>query len=221
MKKVFFTLLIACFASFGLQAQVNFSNPGFELWSGVGSFQSPQNWNTIGYSGINLCTVTKSTDAHSGDYAIGVSPKQLSAIAASALGLPQMTIPGLITNAQINLSALMSLASTDSSDLNFDSMPAMLNALTSVFTNGLAITQMPSSVNGYAKFSTTNSENEYALVAALAVNQTGDTRTVVGAGYGQIAASTDWTEFSCPIYRFDFINQPSELIFIALCINDD
>lgn len=230
MKKTIIVLLSLLIASsVTLEAQNNFTNPGFESWSGVLS-PSANGWNTLGYMGINLCSITKSTQVHGGSYAIGISAKQLPSLIASALNTDPFAVPGLLTNADINLSALMGLMGSDSLDLNFDSLGQSLNALANVFTNGLSINTMPSQVNGYAKFAPVG--NEFAVMLAVVVSGTDTNRQVIGAGYATLGniidtstngnqptktIDTAFHQFNINILPFGLSSaEPSELIFIAL-----
>lgn len=228
-KTILFLLSLFIVSSVTLEAQNNFTNPGFESWSGVLS-PSANGWNTLGYMGINLCSITKSTQVHSGSYSIGISAKQLPALIASALNTEQIAVPGLLTNADINLSALIELMGNDSFELDLDSLGQSLNALTNVFTNGLSINVMPTQVNGYAKFAPVG--DEFAILLAVVVSGTDTNRQVIGAGYASLGNTfsdssnedshlktidTAFHQFNINILPLGLSNaEPSELIFIAL-----
>lgn len=96
MKNVFTLLIVSTFSVFSCVAQI-LPNASFEDWT-TGNFPRPTNWNTtdestsaFGVSG----TVQKSTEAHSGSFALRSEAKYLSAFSR--------IVPGLCTTGDILL----------------------------------------------------------------------------------------------------------------------
>jgi len=82
MKKIFTLISILSVSSTCLWAQAT-PNPGFEAWTTTGfpSYEQPDNWNTANAQTNILGTFTciKTTDKHSGTYAIKLITKQIGA----------------------------------------------------------------------------------------------------------------------------------------------
>jgi hypothetical protein len=76
MKKILLTLLSGIFLT-GTFAQNAIPNPGFETWNPNPSYDDPQGWGTInGLTYIlGVKTVTKTTDKHSGSFAMKLESK--------------------------------------------------------------------------------------------------------------------------------------------------
>lgn len=74
MKRIILVLLTALSASTFAQS---IPNPGFETWVNSGSFEDPQGWGTFNFMSYygNPITATKTTDKHSGTYAIRLESK--------------------------------------------------------------------------------------------------------------------------------------------------
>ncbi|MBO7229357.1 MAG: hypothetical protein J6V18_06730, partial [Bacteroidales bacterium] len=95
----------ALIMAFSINAQ-QLTNNGFESWTG----NIPQGWNTLGFMGFNLCDVNKTTDVHSGEFAITVAPAMLPDMLVAAMGLTEsFSIPGFLTNGTINMEYLMEM----------------------------------------------------------------------------------------------------------------
>ena len=95
----------ALIMAFSINAQ-QLTNNGFESWTG----NIPQGWSTLGFMGFNLCDVNKTTDAHSGEFAITVAPAMLPSSLAAMMGMTEsFAIPGVLTNGMIDINVLMEL----------------------------------------------------------------------------------------------------------------
>jgi hypothetical protein len=203
-------MIVMSFPFSTLKAQ-QFSNSGFENWNYLAT--QPNGWNSLSYMGINLCEENRSTSCHSGSYSVEIKPKMMSSLVAAALQTEPFAIPGLLTNATINMTGLLSLT-----DLSFDS--SSLNALANIFTDGLSISNFPSNVSGYYNFSPINSSDMFVL-GALVIGNRNNTRYVVGGGMFTDSIATDgFAPFNITISSFadDSI---SELIFLAMNYNMD
>ncbi len=74
MKRLILLSMLAFSASAFAQS---IPNAGFETWINTGSYEDPQGWGTFNFLSLygNPITATKSTDAHSGTYAIRMESK--------------------------------------------------------------------------------------------------------------------------------------------------
>lgn len=74
MKRILLSALIVFSAATYAQ---NIPNPGFETWVNTGSYEDPQGWGTYNFLSLygNALTATKTTDKHSGTYAIRMESK--------------------------------------------------------------------------------------------------------------------------------------------------
>lgn len=207
---IIITVIIMTFSFNGLKAQ-QFSNNSFESWNFLAT--QPNNWNSLSYMGYNLCELNRSNSAHSGSYSAEIKPKMMSSLVAAALNIEPMAIPGLLTNATINMSGLLSLT-----NLTFDS--SSLTALANIFTDGLSINTFPSNISGYYNFSPVNSSDMF-LLGAIVIGNRNNTRYVIGGGMFTDSVATDgFAPFNINVSSFadDSI---SELIFIAMNYNID
>lgn len=210
MKK--FIILVLTIWAFSVNAQNVFPNAGFETWNGTTLSQ----WNTLSVMGVNISDVTKSTEANSGSYAVRIAPKPLPSYIAAAMGVDNMIVPGLLTNATIDLNSIISALS--SGTINFDN-----NTLLSVFSNGIALTERPTSVNGFYSWSPVDQVNENFLLGVYVISNQSGTREVIGmGGYSNIAPmKATYTPFQAQIIYQDEQSVPTELIFISLVTNSD
>lgn len=210
MKKI--TIFLLFIWAFAANAQNDFQNPGFETWTG----STVKNWNTLSIMGVALSDVSKSSEAYSGNYAIKIAPKQLPPTIASLVGVEKMVVPGLLTNATIDMTAITNALSSGS--LDFDN-----NTLISVFNNGVPLTKRSTSVNGYISWNPIDPIKEQFLLAAYVIsNQTG-TREVIGMGaYSMLPeAKATYSPFTLSIIYQDEQKTPTELIFISLVTSID
>ncbi|MFA6200063.1 MAG: T9SS type A sorting domain-containing protein [Bacteroidales bacterium] len=212
MKKILLFLVISFFA-LSINAQNVFQNPGFENWTGT----TPNNWNTLGVLGVNLSNITSSSESHSGNYAVSIGAKQLSSTIATMLGISQLAVPGLLTNATIDMTSLLSLFTSDSMNLSNEQVM-------SIFTNGTILTERPTSVNGYFSWNPIDNINEIPSIMSFVVSEESGTREIVGVGIYSpsipIDSKATYTSFECPII-YSNQNTPTELIFIALTTSLD
>ncbi|MEE1097617.1 MAG: T9SS type A sorting domain-containing protein [Bacteroidales bacterium] len=220
MKKA---MLFLCALVLGLSINAQqFTNSGFETWSG----NSPQAWNTLGFMGFNLCEVSKTTEAHNGNFAIKIAPAMLPDMLISALGMTEsFAVPGILTNATINVAYLMEMLSDTTSDLDI----MQEEMLTNLLTNGLQISSKPSEITGHYMFNQVEGSTDVFALIALVVSQTEEQRRIVGIGAftpidfdmggGFLKNTSSYESFSMPIeYMFDI--PATELIFLALVISD-
>ena len=123
MKKILF-VIVCVFAALQLSAQQpNISNPGFEQWTS----SYPTGWTTsisgsitgipiIGSYPLSFNFATKTSDAHSGNYALKLQAKSLN---LSMFGGPEITAPGIAQlgtagSFSVSMETIQTLMSIDS-----------------------------------------------------------------------------------------------------------
>lgn len=164
----------ALIMAFSINAQ-QLTNNGFESWTG----NVPQGWNTLGFMGFNLCDVNKTTDAHSGEFAITVAPAMLPDMLVAAMGLTEsFSIPGFLTNGTINMEYLMEMMGGGMQEGAFDD-PTMLANL---FTGGLQLQEQPSVIEGFYKFDQVEGSYDMFLITAFLLADVEGQRTIIGGG---------------------------------------
>ena len=225
LNKIFGLLFVTiCFATLLKSNEIKaqqFTNYGFESWNFMATM--PSNRNTLSAMGLNACDISRSSVCHGGNYAIDIKPKQMSQVIATYLNVKPMPIPGVLTNAIIDLNGLMSLVTADSLNIND------IRSLGNVFTNGLPITKCPTRISGYYDFEPLSSSDHYIL-SAIAIRQENDTtRLVVAAGMYQedtnitrviLPGSSPFKQFDIDMYQI-IDAKPTELIFVAAILNTD
>lgn len=214
MKK-FLSFLTVAFLVLSLNAQ-QFNNSGFETWVG----NAPQGWNSLGYMGYNLCKVAKSTDAYSGNYAIEVASQNFPPVLAAIMGMEEtFVVPGLLTNATIDMATLIQMfTSGTAGDVDFD-----MQTLANLFTDGLALTNQPSAITGYYNFVQVDAENSYFSILGLMVAEVEGQRQIVGIGYysnEELMKSEGYQEFTIDLINFTG-TPATELILLALVESDE
>ena len=215
MKK-FLSFLTVAFLVLSLNAQ-QFNNSGFETWVG----NAPQGWNSLGYMGYNLCKVAKSTDAHSGNFAIEVAPQNFPPVLATIMGMEEtFVVPGFLTNATIDMATLIQMfTSGTAGDVEMD-----MQTFANLLTDGLALTEQPTAITGYYNFVPVDEENSLFAILGLMVAEIEGQRQIVGMGYYSIeetmVKSEGYQEFTMDL--MNFVGTPAtELIFLALVESEE
>jgi len=205
MKKLFLFLVLSFFA-ISVIAQNIFQNPGFETWSN----SLPNNWNTLSAPFIgNISDITKTTDYHSGSFAVRIASKRM------LVPIEGFSIaPGFLTNATVNLMGLAQIPFSDSIDLSL---------LASVLTNGMQLTEKPTAVSGYYSWNPIDSDNESFQFVSLVISDNSGTREVIGVGFvgPNTPFKSTYVSFESEIMYLDPLAIPTELIFIALTNTTD
>lgn len=215
MKKQIFIFVLA-FLPFVLNAQ-QFNNAGFESWSS-GQVQS---WNSLGYRGFNLCDISQSTDANSGEYAVKIAPKMLPSSIAGLIGMSSFPVPGFLTNATVDMTGFIELLAGQG-DISNIQMDQIINLL----RNGLSISDRPLSIQGAYKYVKPQSEaEEICLLQALLVSNQNGERTFVGLGTASDIVSSEtadgeFAQFNMPITYLSE-TPADELIFIVCLLADN
>lgn len=179
----------------------------------------PQGWSTLGFMGFNLCDVNKTTDAHSGEFAITVAPAMLPSSLAAMMGMTEpLVIPGILTNGTIDMDVLMGLMT------NVDTTGDFLSEeiLTNILTDGMRLNEQPSEITGYYKFEQVENSYDMFGVAGLLYATIEGERRLVGMGFFSNEmknSSSGYQSFSMP---FEYIYEipADELIVLAFVASD-
>ena len=198
MFKFLFSFLLSFFITFGLMAQTQFQNPGFEDWEEVGTpYEEPVNWSSLKtsdtLSNVSPVVMEISDDAHSGNHSVYLYNFEIFGIVAT----------GTITNGRIH------------ADYNPD--------LGYVFADiddeqwHTSFTGRPDSVVGWYKANVQEGDNPAIRVVLHTGYQQlpGDMSNVVAEAMLNLPGETvtEWTRFSVPfVYEKDI--QPEYLLSI-------
>lgn len=193
-KKLLISFLVICSVVF-VNAQT-LPNNSFETWTNA---TTPANWATS-YSGtvsgiipLSFSFGTKTLDAHSGSFALKVSPNLIS--------LGNVTIPAFVqlgTVGTFNLDAatLAALANLDFDNIDIN----QLAALQSLISKGIAISDSPSELKFWYKFLPDSSDQATVNVITTKWNSTLNIAEVVATGSTSIAnLTTQYAEMNVPI----------------------
>lgn len=236
MKKILFAF-VCLVAALQLSAQQpNISNPGFEQWSG----SKPAGWTTsisgtvtgiplIGSYPVTFNFGTKTTDAHSGSYALKLQAKSLD---LSALGVPAFSLPGIAQlgsagSFSISLSTIQQLMSLSGAEdissilenLDMDELSTFMN----VFSTGVPFTAVPTAVKVWVKFLPPVGEADTMMVLVGAYKEGEPNMILMGDmpetyGYYEVTERLEnYTELTVPIeYNEDDLTCDSlVLVFVS------
>lgn len=165
MKRVLF--VFGClFAVLQLSAQQpTIGNPGFEQWSS----NHPTGWTTsisgsitgvpiLGSYPLTFNFATKTTDVHSGNYALKLQAKSLD---LSIVGGPEITVPGIAQlgtagSFSVSLSTIQQLMSIDSTTDFASFLQNMdmdeLSSLANIFSKGEPFNMVPTAMKVWVKY---------------------------------------------------------------------
>lgn len=246
MKKFFICLVILALG-FELSAQ-NISNPSFENWNGS---TNPTDWTTsingtvnisvpiIGNYPlpINLNFATKTTDKHSGNYALKLTANSidLSLFSSfiSGVEIPEsITLPGIAQlgtagGFEVDAETLMSIFSLDTNSTMEDIQAidwAQLGTIANVISRGVAFPTIPSSMKVWMKYLPPTGVTDTMTVFIVAYNQGQDIISIISgdedpAGYAFHTISgriEDYTEMTFNVEHFSASNNCDSLAIIFL-----
>lgn len=186
MKKQFlFVALLG--ATFFAKAQ-SFPNSGFENWTNYTLYEDPQYW-----SGLNALTLfgasetaIKSTDAHSGNYAL----KLVTSISDIGGDGEMDTLPGIIILG------------------NVDPMNETGNA-------GMPFTHRPDSLTGWYKLISPNNIPFQLVFSSNRWNAATETTNTIGAATFEGNTSSNYVRFSIPITYLESGNPDTIQVYIS------
>jgi hypothetical protein len=220
MKKILITLTGAFALMFSANAQEQFNNSGFETGNLSG-------WNVLSIMGMDVApgSVSRSSDSHSGAYALKLTPAGFNPILLSALELSgqlpdsiktmlqTMQVPAVVTNGNIDaLSLIGALGGGDEIDIT---------TIGNAVADGLNVSSTPVRVDGYMSFESNNSADAYAI-AVLGYTGTGNNRHVTALGAlnsPSMGKSATYQSFSIDITALE--PTTTEVILIAVSMSSD
>ena len=187
MKKILFTAFLAM--NFVIGFGQNIPNPGFEEWSNYGNYEDPKNWQSPNWatSGLGVFTVTKSTDAYSGNYSVRMESKNI-------LG-GQFKVPGTVTLGEFVID---------------------VNNQTAYIKGGIPFTHRPDKLTGFYKYTPAQGDFMQAFVFLYKQNPTTGLRDTIGTGYYSYADTVDvWSPFETEIIYFS-AEEPDSMNIIIM-----
>ncbi|MDX9891768.1 MAG: T9SS type A sorting domain-containing protein [Bacteroidales bacterium] len=191
MKKTFTLLLVFPFFTFGF-AQ-NLPNSGFEIWSNA---TTPSSW-TTSYSGtvggmipLSFSFGTRTVDAHSGTYALKISP---SFISFGNVTLPAFVQLGSVGTFNLDAATLTALANLDFENIDI----SQLAALQTLISKGIPMNDSPSELKFWYKFLPDSADMATVNVITTKWNSTLNMPEVVATGTTTIEnLTTQYTEMN-------------------------
>jgi hypothetical protein len=166
-------------------------NNSFESWTSFGSYENPVSWDTpneeLSTNPFYGPVVTKSTDHEDGTYSAKLETRHFA--------LPPLDVPGFMTLGTLTVDIL---------------------AGTYTLTGGIPITDMPTHLKGYYKYSPLGGDSCVIGIGMTRWNNATGIRDSISWGYFSThTAATDWTAFSVWI-NYDTIIQPDTMNIIAM-----
>ena len=193
-KKLLISFMVICSVIF-VNAQT-LPNNGFETWTNA---TTPANWATS-YSGtvsglipLSFTFGTKTVDAHSGSYALKVSP---SLISLGNVTLPAFVQLGTVGTFNLDATTLAALANLDFTNIDI----SQLTALQTLISKGIPMSDSPSELKFWYKFLPDSADQATVNVITTKWNATLNTPEVVATGSVAIAnLTTQYTEMNVPM----------------------
>lgn len=189
MKKF---LLISCLSvfmlHFSVSAQNVIPNPGFESWE---SNSNATEWNSsfsttvLGMFPVNYSAGIKSTDAHSGSFAMQLQRQTISVMAQT------IQVPGLCQLGEFNIDTIVNMVISGQTDMDLSRMMG----------SGVPFTQIPFNVKAWVKFIPDGQVLDTMLIAVYLTKHnelTGDQIVAQGL-YSNSSAMNDYTEVTIPV----------------------
>ena len=232
MKKILFAF-VCLVVTLQLSAQQpNISNPGFEQWTS----SYPTGWTTsisgsitgipiLGSYPLTFNFATKTTDAHSGSYALKLQAKSLD---LSLFGGPEITVPGIAQlgtagSFSVSLSTIQQLMSIDSTT-DFSSLLQNmdmdeLSSLANIFSKGEPFNMVPTAMKAWVKYLPPVGEVD-TMLALIGAYREGETSMILMGdmpeSYGYFALTDrveNYTEITVPLqYNEEDVNCDSLVI---------
>jgi hypothetical protein len=193
-KKLLLCFIVICSVIF-VKAQT-LPNNGFETWTNA---TTPANW-ASSYSGyisgvipLSFSFGTKTVDAHSGSYALKVSPNLIS---LGSVTLPAFVQLGTVGTFNLDAATLAALASMDFENIDIN----QLIALQTLISKGIAMSDSPSELKFWYKFLPDSSDQATVNVITTKWNSTLNIAEVVATGSTAISnLTTQYAEMNVPM----------------------
>ncbi len=186
MKKHF--LLFALLGATSLVNAQSFPNGGFETWIDYSFYEDPQYW-----SGMNAMsmlgaspTAVKSTDAHSGSYAL----KLVTSVSDIGGDGEMDTLPGIIQLGNMDM-------------------------MSGTGTTGAAFTHRPDSLIGWYKLISTDNTPFQLVFTSTKWDVAAQSAETIGVANYEGNSSSNYVRFSIPITYAESVNPDSIQVYIA------
>jgi hypothetical protein len=194
MKKIFTLLFVFSALSFAFAQTL--PNNGFETWTNA---TTPTNW-AANYSGtvsgaipLSFSFGTRTVDAHSGSYALKISPTLMPVGNITMPGFVQL---GAVGSFNIDLATLTALSNLDFSSINPDSLGGLRNMI----SKGVPMSNSPSEVKFWYKFLPDGSDEAMINVMTTKWNSLTNSSEIVASGSTTISGlATQYTEMNVPM----------------------
>ncbi len=187
MKKILFTAFLTMNLIIGFSQ--NIPNPGFEEWSNYGDYEDPKNWQSPNWatSGLGVFTVTKSTDAYSGNFSVRMESKNILG------GL--FKVPGTVTLGEFVID---------------------MNNQTAYIKGGIPFAHRPDKLTGFYKYCPGQGDFMQAFVFLYKQNPGTGLRDTIGTGYYSYADTVDvWSPFEMEII-YNSAEEPDSMNVIIM-----
>ena len=186
MKKILSLSLLVLTMAFHGMAQ-NLPNSGFENWTNP---TTPDGW-TIKYTGtlntvlpLSFAFGAKTTDAHSGSYALKVTPGMIAI--GEGFTLPGIVQLGTVGTFNLDMNALTALMNLDFSNINLED----LTQFRELVATGYALSEAPSEVMFWYKFLPDGADEVRINVIATLWNSTTNIPDMVASGTTTISEAS-------------------------------
>lgn len=242
MKKVLCSIVCAlCMLQLSAQNYPNITNPGFEDWSGL----APTGWTTSLLGDIvNINTKnpnfnyfvqmefgTKTTDAHSGNYALKLQANTLTPPQGPRVTMPGVAQVGTASEFVIDYSIIEPFMVLDSFVVDWGILEligvAELGTVANIFSKGVPFNMVPTAVKAWVKFIPQEGVSD-TMSVWVGASRAGDPVYLMwgdvpsaGHGYAEYSNRMDeYTEITIPLeYSSDNIYCDSlQLIFVSTSI---
>lgn len=242
MKKVLLSIVITlCMMHLSAQNYPNIPNPGFESWSGL----APTGW-TTSLTGdiINISLKhtefaylvqmdfgTKTTDAHSGDYALKLQASTLVPPRGPVVTMPGVAQVGAAGEFVIDYTVIEAFMGLDSFVVDWSMLQYIsaeeLGSVANIFSKGVPFNMVPTAVKAWVKFVPQDGVQD-TMSVWVGAYRSGDAHNIMwgdvpsaGYGYAEFDERMDeYTQITIPVeYSSDDVSCDSLLlIFVSTSI---
>lgn len=219
MKNLTLILFVQIFILNILFCQTYPINGDFETWS---NNTTPTGW-TMKVNGtfnnilpLSLTLGSRSTDAHSGNYAVKLVPSQIPMTEYSLPGLCQLGNSENVNISLEDIQKLLEFANNDFSNFSINDL-STINELTHLFARGSAIHEIPSELRAWIKFQPENIGNDRATIFAAVFNTVFSIRIPVAFGvYSTTETITNYQQIQFPFYKTPTVSSCDSIIIIMM-----
>ena len=242
MKKFLLSLVCAlCMLQLSAQDYPNIPNPGFESWSGL----APTGWTTSLTGDIVNITMknakfaylvqmdfgTKTTDAHSGDYALKLQASTLVPPQGPKVTMPGVAQVGSAGEFVIDYSLIEAFMGLDSFVVDWTLLQYIsveeLGSVANIFSKGVPFNMVPTAVKAWVKFIPQEGVSD-TMSVWVGAYRAGDPHYIMwgdvpsaGQGYAEFSERmNEYTQITVPVdYSSDDVSCDSLLlIFVSTSI---